>query len=184
MFRKSRYDILLGRPGTEIVEKPSILLDDDHLIIYGPRQSGRTQALIGDMVNYSRMGNNVCFFSISQDQGDNVRRRVPRCPNSLNRAIQSGYVFCTYNDLRPVRGGLDPDGLYLDDFIRRPEDFPQRLEFFNAIMPLFCHSIRIVIASLTKEMPFDTTGWTFRELAPSIAPPLRGHNRGYIPAEL
>ena len=159
MYIKSRYDILLGKPGREIIEesKPSISLDEEHLIVYGPRRSGRTQALVEDMLNYSHMGNNVCFFSHNQVQSDFVRRHIP--------SIESfGALFLTYSNLRALRG-LDPDGLYLDDFIQGPEVFLQRQNFFDAVMPLFCHDIRIVIASTTKEMFFDTTGWTFRELA-------------------
>ena len=177
MFIKSRYDILLGRPGTEILEepKPSVSLDDDRLIIYGPRGSGRTQALIEDMVNYSSMGNNVCFFSENEARNDIVRGRAIL---ELGRAWAqvSGFAnlfnFFTYDGPLAIRG-LDCDGLYLDDFTQRPyDDFSRyggrtwRRDFFNAITPLFCHQIRIVIASLAKEMPFDTTGWTFRELIP------------------
>ena len=171
MFIRSRYDILLGRPGTEVIERPKPSLGDEHLIIYGPRQSGRTQALFDDMVNYSRLGNKVCFFSDTQHQSDMASLRIPA------GLYEHCFFFYTYNgNLQQDVRGLDFDGLYLDDFIQRPEDFSQRLDFFNAIMPLFCHDIRIVIASMTKEMPFDTTGalnnvfterlWTFRELAP------------------
>jgi hypothetical protein len=175
MFIKSRYDILLGRPGTEILEepKPSVSLDDDRLIIYGPRRSGRTQALIDDMVNYSSMGNNVCFFSENQARNDIVRGRA------IFSGLANPFNFFTYDRPLAIRG-LDCDGLYLDDFSHRfDDDFSSlwycrtgyggrtwRRDFFNAITPLFCHQIRIVIASLAKEMPFDTTGWTFRELIP------------------
>jgi hypothetical protein len=157
MFIRSRYDILLGRPGVEIIEepKPSSSVDDEHLIIYGPRRSGRTQALVEDMLNYSRMGNNVCFFSQNQAQSDNVKRQIPH-------GLLNGRVFFTYNNLRAIRG-LDADGLYLDDFIRSTDDFSRRLNF-ETIKPFFCHNIRIVIASITDVMPFDTQGWTFREL--------------------
>ena len=76
MYIKSRYDILLDRPGREIIEesKPSIPLDEEHLIVYGPRRSGRTQALVEDMINFSHMGmgNNCCFFSQNQVQSDRV----------------------------------------------------------------------------------------------------------------
>jgi hypothetical protein len=174
MFIRSRYDLLLGRPGTEIEEETKPTIDDEHLIIYGPRRSGRTQALVEDMVNYSRLGNRVCFFSNNSIESDRVRRRVPtdtdifpRRWNTDRVGVQNGRVFFTYGNLLSIRG-LDPDGLYLDDFIQGPDDFSRRRKFFEIVMPLFCHDIRIVIASITKEMPFDTKGWTFRELAPRL----------------
>lgn len=155
MFIKSRYDILLGRPGREVVEepKPSISLGEEHLIIYGPRRSGRTQALVEDMINFSRMGNACCFFSQNQVQSDTVRRQIPH--NTYD-------VFLNYSNPQALIRGLDCDGLYLDDFIQGPEG----RKFLETVMPLFCHNLRIVIASLTKDVFFDTAGWTFRELFP------------------
>ena len=134
-------------------------------VVSSRAQSGRTQALIDDMFdsylnNTGRMSDNVCFFSENQAQSDSIRRRIPR-------GILNGPVFLTYNNLRALRG-LDTDCLYLDDFIQGPNDYSRRRNFFETIMPLFCHNIRIVIASLIKEMFFDTQGWTFRELAPQL----------------
>ena len=156
MFLKSRYDILLGKSGREFVEtsKSSIPLDEEHLIIYGPRGSGKTQALVEDMLSYARLGNNVCFFSDNQALSNDVKWRIPpkRCP----------IYFFTYRDSRALEivKNLDCDVFYLDDF----DDVSWRKDFFNAIKSLLCHKVRIVIASIAKEMPFDTTGWTFREL--------------------
>lgn len=160
MFIRSRYDILLGRPGREIVEEPKPFIDEEHIIVYGPRRSGRTRALVEDMLNFSRMGNNTCcFISQNQAQNDTVRRQIPRM-------LYNG-VFLTYSNPQALRG-LDADGLYLDDFIRSPEDFSHGLKFLDMVRPYFCHGIRIVIASIIKEMPFDTTSWTFRELTVSF----------------
>jgi hypothetical protein len=59
----------------------------------------------------------------------------------------------------------------MDDFYQGAEDvedFSIRLDFLKEIQASFCHNVRILIASLTKEMPFsfDTTGWSFKELPP------------------
>lgn len=70
VFLKSRYDILLNRPGVEILNK-----DTFRRFIWGDRGSGRTSYLMHDMRTQISQGKTALFVTGSMEMVREIRRR-------------------------------------------------------------------------------------------------------------
>jgi hypothetical protein len=124
-YLKTRYDILLGKPGALIEVKP------EHYLIYGSPRCGKTTYLKDD-IRQRPDENKVMFYLNAFDYRDlHYMSKI------------EGNTYSSY--INSIRGRSLPDTLYLDDFQGETLD-----KLWGDFFPLF-YTKRILVTSQYKD---------------------------------
>jgi hypothetical protein len=144
-YLKTRYDILLGRPGTLIEVKP------EHYLIYGSRRSGKTTYLKDD-IRKRPDENKLIFYQSAQNYRD------------LHHMSKiEGHTYSSMTTFS-LRGRTTPDTLYLDDFQDQTIN-----KLWNDFICLFAFTKRIPVTSEYKdEEHFPSNYWHYINLDKGI----------------